>query len=132
MWAFTERSDFKGNSRKTNVEGGLPKGGLGQFADMTGGGVFKGGGVDTPMLTVIRGSVLIRGDTVINKWCESNLIFLRLSMSSNFRANILTRTHILVLFVWNGELTICYYHVKYEFQSESTLYSCLNVKELLV
>ena len=84
------------------------------------------------MLTVIRGSVLIRGDTVINKWCESNLIFLRLSMSSNFRANILTRTHILVLFVWNGELTICYYHVKYEFQSESTLYSCLNVKELLV
>ena len=27
--------------------------------------------------------------------------------------------------------TICYYHVMYAFQSESTLYSCLNVKELL-
>ena len=27
-------------------------------------------------------------------------------------------------------LTVCYYHVKYAFQSESTLYSCLNVKEL--
>ena len=26
---------------------------------------------------------------------------------------------------------VCYYHVKYTFQSESTLYSCLNVKELL-
>ena len=29
-------------------------------------------------------------------------------------------------------LTVCSYHVTYAFQSESTLYSCLNVKELLV
>ena len=29
-------------------------------------------------------------------------------------------------------LTVCYYHVMCEFQSESTLYSCLNVKDLLV
>ena len=29
------------------------------------------------------------------------------------------------------KFTVCYYHVTYEFQSESTLYSCLNVKELL-
>ena len=28
-------------------------------------------------------------------------------------------------------ITVCYYHVTYAFQSESTLYSCLNVKELL-
>ena len=28
-------------------------------------------------------------------------------------------------------MTVCYYHVKYAFQSESTLYSCLNVRELL-
>ena len=28
-------------------------------------------------------------------------------------------------------LTVCYYHVMYAFQSKSTLYSCLNVKELL-
>ena len=28
-------------------------------------------------------------------------------------------------------LNVCYYHVIYAFQSESTLYSCLNVKELL-
>ena len=27
--------------------------------------------------------------------------------------------------------TVCSYHVTYTFQSESTLYSCLNVKELL-
>ena len=26
---------------------------------------------------------------------------------------------------------VCYYHVTYTFQSESTLYSCPNVKELL-
>ena len=29
------------------------------------------------------------------------------------------------------ELTVCYYHVTYKFQSESTLYSCLTVMELL-
>ena len=28
-------------------------------------------------------------------------------------------------------LTVCSYHVTYTFQSESTLYICLNVKELL-
>ena len=28
-------------------------------------------------------------------------------------------------------LTVYFYHVTYPFQSESTLYSCLNVKELL-
>ena len=26
--------------------------------------------------------------------------------------------------------TVCYYHVTHAFQSESTLYSCLNIKEL--
>ena len=30
-----------------------------------------------------------------------------------------------------NQLTVCFYHVTYAFQSESTLYSCLNVKELL-
>ena len=30
-----------------------------------------------------------------------------------------------------GSLTACYYHVTYAFQSKSTLYSCMNVKELL-
>ena len=28
-------------------------------------------------------------------------------------------------------LTVCPYHVTYAFQSESTLYSCLNLKEVL-
>ena len=31
---------------------------------------------------------------------------------------------------WHG-LTVCYYHLKYAFQNESTLCSFLNVKELL-
>ena len=30
-----------------------------------------------------------------------------------------------------SDLTVCSYHVTYAFQSESTLYSCLNFKELL-
>ena len=29
------------------------------------------------------------------------------------------------------DLDVCYYHVTYAFQSKSTLYSCINVKELL-
>ena len=29
-------------------------------------------------------------------------------------------------------LTVCSYHVTFEFQSESTLYSCLNVKNSLL
>ena len=28
-------------------------------------------------------------------------------------------------------MTVFYYHVKYAFQSESTLYNCLNFKEIL-
>ena len=37
------------------------------------------------------------------------------------------------LYFWklNFFMTVCSYHVKYKFQSDSTLYSCLNVKDLL-
>ena len=31
----------------------------------------------------------------------------------------------------NDRLNACSYHITYVFQNESTLYSCLNVKELL-
>ena len=34
-------------------------------------------------------------------------------------------------YICTVHLTVCAYHVTYAFQSESTLYSCLNVKELL-
>ena len=36
-----------------------------------------------------------------------------------------------VIGLMEDELTICSNHVTYAFQSESTLYSCVNVKELL-
>ena len=35
------------------------------------------------------------------------------------------------VFICTVHLTACYYHLTYAFQSESTLYSCLNVKEIL-
>ena len=35
-----------------------------------------------------------------------------------------------ICFIILKTLTVCYYHVTYEFQSESTLYGCLNVKDL--
>ena len=34
------------------------------------------------------------------------------------------------VFKFVSQLTVCSCHVTYMFQSESTLYSCLNVKEL--
>ena len=37
----------------------------------------------------------------------------------------------LILMLINFCLTVCSYHITYAFQSKSTLYSCLNVKELL-
>ena len=32
--------------------------------------------------------------------------------------------------IWLNYFIVCYYHVTYEFQSKSTIYSCLNIKEL--
>ena len=34
-------------------------------------------------------------------------------------------------FICTVHLTVCSYHVTYAFKSESTLYNCLNIKELL-
>ena len=38
---------------------------------------------------------------------------------------------VLKIYQHGNQLVVCFYHVTYAFQSESTLYSCLNVKELL-
>ena len=38
---------------------------------------------------------------------------------------------VLWVLICTVHLIVCFYHVTYEFESESTLYSCLNVKELL-
>ena len=38
---------------------------------------------------------------------------------------------VLWVLICTVHLTVCFYHVTYEFESESTLYSCLHVKELL-
>ena len=44
-------------------------------------------------------------------------------LTLNFNKNRLNSGH--------GFNTVCFYHVTYAFQSESTLCSCLNVKEPL-
>ena len=59
---FTENPAFRWGSRKTNIEGRLPKkGGLGQLSDLgeegglgkkEEGGVFEGRGTDNPMHTM--------------------------------------------------------------------------------
>ena len=42
-----------------------------------------------------------------------------------------TRIIYKIYFLWLKGDNVCYYHVTYLFQSEFTLHSCLNVKELL-
>ena len=36
----------------------------------------------------------------------------------------------IIIILIETNITVCSYHVKYVFQSESTFYSCLNVKKL--
>ena len=63
---------------------------------------------------------------------SQNIFQLQILLYFNFASMTLTLK-------WNSwlhhkhavNLTVCSYHVTYVFQSESTLYSCLNVKELL-
>ena len=45
--------------------------------------------------------------------------------------NLFPILHLCLFWMWNKTLTVCSYHITYAFQSESTLYSCLNIKELL-
>ena len=42
-----------------------------------------------------------------------------------------TQRAVLWVLICMVQLIVCYYTVKYTFQSQSTLYSCLNVTELL-
>ena len=75
----------------------------------------------------------IKGNFVLNLfflifWIISNLVV--------FKKPHFTRHLILIELRWFVtkaffSMTACSYHVTYVFQGESTLYSCLNVKELL-
>ena len=54
---------------------------------------------------------------VLNKFVHSN------KHKNNFLFGNYKQGHFILI--------VCFYHVTYDFESESTLYSCLNVKELL-
>ena len=58
---------------------------------------------------------------------KSSLPFLLLSVLLNWPNDLA----VLWVLIFAVHLTVWYYHVTYSSQSESTLYSCLNVKELL-
>ena len=52
------------------------------------------------------------------------------NLSENF-CNFVNKEIAFICLIKLEWLTVCSYHATYAFQSESTLYSCLNVKELL-
>ena len=61
-----------------------------------------------------------------NKRKKKKIIFKRWT----FKGSIWSMSLVQRFWSLDTLLTLCYYHVTYLFQSESTLYSCLNVKEL--
>ena len=67
-------------------------------------------------------------DTV--DWGKKRLVISMLGKCSWFRLTGII-TMVLLMSEWMGLLTVFSYHVTYAFQSESTLCSCLIVKELL-
>ena len=56
---------------------------------------------------------------------------IKTSMLIDFCANNTILSCVFFFLITDLYLIVCFYHVTYEFVSESTLYSCLNVKELL-
>ena len=62
---------------------------------------------------------------------EFRLWWMKLCSSDNHYINSQYITAVPIMRLLKTPFTICYYHVTYAFQSESTLYSCLNVKEHL-
>ena len=72
----------------------------------------------------------------ISQWRESHSIVEQIlapeELNKSKRAGLSGQSGIQVgKLTISVRLTVCFYHVTYAFQSESTLYSCLNVKELL-
>ena len=63
------------------------------------------------------------------KWSYFCLSPLNLSLPDQSLYKIPMMNDLYILKIWC--FTVCSYHVAYAFQSESTLYSCLNVKELV-
>ena len=70
---------------------------------------------------------------------NSSIIDLELGKLESILVTVMVRISILfpiIVFSWsnllrNEFMILCSCHITYAFQSESTLYSCLNVKELL-
>ena len=78
--------------------------------------------------------ILLMGDfnlTIENRLLEEllNLFNLKSIISSPTCFQSTNPTCIDVILTNQEDLTVCSYHVTYAFQSESTLYICLNVKE---
>ena len=59
------------------------------------------------------------------KMGERLKVFFSISDEQTSMANFINCDNVVIV------LTVCSCHVTYAFESESTLYSCLNVKELL-
>ena len=73
-----------------------------------------------------------------SKTSEHNVLVLKLTDKLDLRRGQKTvaLSNLSIYYTWKNvkssyNLIVCFYHVTYEFESESTLYSCLNVKELL-
>ena len=70
---------------------------------------------------------------IVPSFHSANILLWLLSLldSGGYTFWIFFQFSIYVCFECEIKQTVCSYHITYAFQSESTLYSCLNIKELL-
>ena len=78
----------------------------------------------TPYMTQALTKAIMRRFQLQTKYFKNNKVTIFHLKNENFCSKLYKK-------VRNIMMTVCSYHVTYGFQSESTLYSCLNVKELL-
>ena len=74
-------------------------------------------------------------DKFLEKYGDKNISISYDKNKNKFNTEKITKSlkklrNKLIIFSEFKEESVCYYHVTYAFQSESTLYSCLSVKEL--
>ena len=85
------------------------------------------------MFNVVFAEVIIHNITLSDyNWTQTqNHLIHKWTLNHLAKLGVINDWAVFWVLICTVHLTVCSYHVMYTFQSESTLYSCLNIKELL-
>ena len=92
--------------------------------------ILFGGGVGRGFYALRIFCKVFFNDFAIPLVIQGSWLLLNLTLTSDF-GDELSQMSIKLSGKYLYALTVCFYHVTFVFKSESTLYSCQNVKELL-